>query len=163
MRTTITLAASALLLAVLTGCSSSDDDAAPGSTASPSAPAVTQEPGNSTPPEETSDATGEPTDGTAELEQAVRAYTDAYFGGEASTAHRMLSERCRKDINELVFGASVKQAAEEYGPDHPATDVQAEVSGDLARVSYKVQGLPKFDQQAQPWTLEGGAWKYDAC
>lgn len=161
--TTITLAAGALLLAALTGCSSSDDDAAPGSTASPSAPAVTQEPSSSPQPEETGGATGEPTDGTAKLEQAVKDYTAAYFAGEASTAHRMLSERCRDQINELMFGATVKAAAEEYGPDHPATDVQAEVSGELARVSYRVEGLPKFDQSQQPWTLEGGAWKYDAC
>lgn len=162
MRTTITLAAGVLLLAALTGCSANDDAAtpAPSSTASPSAP---QEPSSSTPPAESSGATGEPTADTAELEQAVKDYTDAYFAGEASTAHRMLSERCRKDINELMFGATVKAAAEEYGPDHPATDVQAEVSGDLARVSYRVEGLPKFDQSQQPWALEGGAWKYDAC
>lgn len=159
MRTTTTLAASALLLAALTGCSANDDDAAPGSTASPSAPA----PGTTTPPAETSDPTGEPTADTGALEQAVKDYTSAYFGGEASTAHRMLSERCRDQINELVFGATVKAAAEEYGPDHPATDVQADVSGDMARVSYRVQGLPKFDQSQQPWAREGGAWKYDAC
>lgn len=163
--TTITLAAGALLLAALAGCSSSDDDAAPApsTTASPSAPQEPSQDSGTTPPAATSGAPAEPTADTAALEQAVRDYTAAYFAGEASTAHRMLSERCRKDINELLFGASVKQAAEEYGPDHPATDVQAEVSGDLARVSYKVQGLPKFDQSQQPWTLEGGAWKYDAC
>ncbi|MCI3153215.1 hypothetical protein ELQ39_15890 [Streptomyces sp. GB4-14] len=164
MRTTIiTLAAGALLLAALTGCSSTDDDAAPGNTASPSAPQEPSQESSTTPPAETSGTPEEPTTGTAALEQAVKDYTSAYFGGEASTAHRMLSERCRGEINELVFGATVKQAAEEYGPDHPATDVQADVSGDLARVSYKVEGLPKFDQSQQPWTLEGGAWKYDAC
>jgi hypothetical protein len=162
MRTTITLAAGALLLAALTGCSSTDDDGtpAPSTTASPSAPQEPSSGASTTPPPATSGAPGDPTD---DLEQAVKDYTAAYFAGEASTAHRMLSERCRDQINELMFGASVKQAAEEYGPDHPATDVQAEVSGELARVSYKVEGLPKFDQSQQPWTLEGDAWKYDAC
>ncbi|MGQ5576060.1 hypothetical protein [Streptomyces sp. ECR3.8] len=164
--TTITLATGALLLAALTGCSANDDDGtpAPSTTASPSAPQEPSQGSSTTPPApEPSSEPGDPADGGGDLEQAVKDYTAAYFAGEASTAHRMLSERCRDQINELMFGATVKAAAEEYGPDHPATDVQAEVSGDLARVSYKVEGLPKFDQQAQPWTLEGGAWKYDAC
>ncbi|MFF7073825.1 hypothetical protein [Streptomyces pseudovenezuelae] len=55
------------------------------------------------------------------------------------------------------------QTAKDYGSDHPATDVRATVSGEMDRVSYKVTGLPKFDQQGQPWTVEGGAWKYDVC
>ncbi|MFF8447886.1 hypothetical protein ACF06Q_09315 [Streptomyces leeuwenhoekii] len=151
IRTTITTAV--LLLAALTACSSSDGD---GDTASPapSAPATSSEP---------STAPSPPPGDAAELEKAVEAYTAAYFAGEASTAHRMLSERCREKINELVYGATVKQAAKDYGPDHPATDVRAEVSGDMARVSYKVKGIPKLDQDAQPWAREGGDWKYDAC
>lgn len=154
MRTTTTATLAAVLLLALTACSSSDDD----STDSKPAPAASSE---SSPTTEESSAPAD--DNTAALEQAVKDYTAAYFKGEASTAHRMLSERCRGQINELVFGATVEQAAKEYGPDHPATDVEAEVSGELARVSYRVEGLPKFDQQAQPWTLEGGDWKYDAC
>ena len=70
--------------------------------------------------------------------------------------------RCAKVTPEAYAGV-VKKFAADYGPDHPATGVQAEVSGKLARVTYKVEGLPKFDQQAQPWAREGGAWKYDAC
>lgn len=148
MRTRATITLAVALLA-LTACSSSGDDAA-------------KEPSNSTTTEQEPSTTPTPA-GAAELTAAVQAYTAAYFKGEASTAHRMLSERCKGKINELVYGATVEQAAKEYGPDHPATDVQAEVSGKLARVTYKVKGLPKFDQQAQPWTREDGAWKYDAC
>jgi hypothetical protein len=33
----------------------------------------------------------------------------------------------------------------------------------MGRASYKVRGLPKYDQQAQPRTREGDGWKYNAC
>lgn len=149
MRTTITLATAAALLA-LTACSSSNDD--PGTPAS-SSPATEQQEPSITPT---------PAD-AAELTAAVQAYTTAYFKGDTDAAYATLSKRCQGKITAEVYGAVVKQAAADYGQDHAATDVKAEVSGELARVSYKVQGLPKFDQAQQPWTREGGAWKYDAC
>ncbi|MGY0067706.1 hypothetical protein ACWZEH_12940 [Streptomyces sp. QTS137] len=158
MHTRATITTAVLLLAALTACSSSDD----GDTSAdpkPTAPAATSTPSSSAAEESSAPAA----DDTAVLEDAVKAYTEAYFAGEASTAHRMLSERCRKEINPLVYGEVVRQAKKDYGPDHPATDVTAEVSGDMARVSYKIEGLPKLDQEAQPWAREGGAWKYDAC
>ncbi|MGI3198429.1 hypothetical protein ACRJ4B_16055 [Streptomyces sp. GTA36] len=154
MRTTtvITLATAALL--ALTACSSSNDDSK--ATPASSSPSTA----SSAPATPTASA---PADGAAELEQAVTAYTAAYFKGDAKAAYAALSQRCTKKADPDMYAATVQQAAKEYGPDHPATDVHASVSGELARVSYKVKGLPKFDQQAQPWTREGGAWKYDAC
>jgi hypothetical protein len=159
MRTRATITTTALLLAALTACSSSDDstDAAPSS--SPSAPATTSQPSD-TPP--ATDPTETPVD-DGDLEQAVKQYTDAYFAADTATAYGLLSKRCKGQMDEIVFGSLLKEATKQYGPDHPATDVKTQVSGDLARVTYKVEGLPKFDQQAQPWTREGGAWKYDAC
>ncbi|MFF9205131.1 hypothetical protein ACF1AE_25585 [Streptomyces sp. NPDC014986] len=148
MRTRATTTLAALLLAALTACSSGDDAPAASDSGTPVAESTT-----AVPKEHEAD----------DLTAAVQVYTAAYFEGDADTAYGMLSERCRGKINELMYGATVEQTAKEYGPDHPATDVQADVSGELARVSYKVEGLPKFDQQAQPWTLEDGAWKYDAC
>src|SRR5690606_32128950 len=156
MRTRATITLTAALLLTATACTADDPS---GSAPSTPAPATTSAPA-STSPAEPSGGTG---DGANAVEDAVRAYTDAYFAGEASTAHGMLSERCRKEINPLLFGETVRQANKEHGPDHPATDVKAEVSGSLARVSYKVEGLPKFDQTQQPWAREGGDWKYDAC
>lgn len=149
-RATTMLVTTAVLTAALTACSSSND----GTDAKPSAstPATTAAPTTSTPPT-----------GNAALEQAVKAYTAAYFKGDTDTAYGLLSKRCQGRIDRDVYAATVKQAHTDYGPDHPATGVQADVSGGLARVSYKVQGLPKFDQTGQPWTREGGAWKYDAC
>lgn len=156
MRTRATILITTALLATATACSSGDDSS--GSAPSTPAPATTSAPPSS--PAEPSGGTG---DGDGAVEAAVKAYTDAYFAGEASTAHGMLSERCRKEINPLVYGETVRQANKEHGPNHPATDVSAEVSGDLARVSYKIEGLPSLDQAQQPWAREDGAWKYDAC
>lgn len=147
MRTRATITLAAALLA-LTGCTSSSDDK----------PATAED--RSARPTATAAAT--PDGEAAELEQAVRDYTDAYFAGDAA-AYDTLSERCQDKVTPEAYEAVVKQAATDYGKDHPATDVQADVSGDLARVSYKVQGLPKFDQKQQPWTREDGAWRYDAC
>lgn len=152
IRATTTLATTAALLA-LTACSSSNDEAADdptSSTASVGEPSIT--PTN----------TPAPADATA-LERVAATYTDLYFGGSGKAAYAFLSKRCRGKADPTVYAATVEQAAKDYGPDHPATDVHATVSGDMGRVSYKVTGLPKFDQEQQAWAREGGTWKYDAC
>jgi Flp pilus assembly protein TadD len=146
-RAITTLTAAALLLA-LTACSSNDDTPAASDSGSPAPEQTTEVP-----------AAHEADD----LKAAVAVYTAAYFDGNADTAYGMLSARCSKKISPTAYASVVEQAKKDYGPDHPATDVQADVSGKLARVSYKVKGLPKFDQQAQPWALEGDSWKFDAC
>ncbi|CAM5511943.1 MULTISPECIES: hypothetical protein [Streptomyces] len=152
MRTcaTITLAAAALL--ALSACSSSShtDEIRGTHTAQATSPSAQ--------PRTTPSAAG-----ATELQQAVQAYTEAYFKGDATTAYAALSKRCKSKMPSEAYEQIVKRAAADYGTGHPATDMQAQVSGTLARVSYKVRGLPKFDQQAQPWTREGGTWKYDAC
>jgi hypothetical protein len=149
MRTRATTTLAAALLLALTACSSSDDGAAPATDSGTPSP----EPTVSVPAEHEAD----------DLEAAVAVYTSAYFAADTDTAYGMLSERCRKEINPLVYGEMLRQAKKDYGTDHPATDVEAEVSGSMARVTYRVEGLPMLDQESQPWTLEDGAWKYDAC
>ncbi len=149
--TTATLAATAAALLALTACSSSDDDTAADPT--PSTPTATAEAPTTTPT---------PAD-AADLTAAVQRYTTAYFKGDGDTAYAALSKRCKGKINATAYGSIVDQAAADYGPDHSATDVKADVSGELARVTYKVSGLPKLNQDAQPWAREGGDWKYDAC
>ncbi len=148
-RTTTTLAV-ALIAAALTACGSNTDDKA--------APSPTNTTATETPAPAPSADTS-----TADLEHAVQAYTTAYFAADVDTAYSALSARCAKEITKAVYEAVVKKAAADYGPDHPATGITAQVSGDLARVTYKVQGLPKFNQNGQPWAREGGAWHYDAC
>ncbi|NUP19253.1 MAG: hypothetical protein HOZ81_24805 [Streptomyces sp.] len=149
--TTATLATTAALLLALTACSSSDDSS-DADTPDPSPTATAEQPSTTPTPAE-----------TAELTAAVQRYTTAYFKGDGDTAYSALSKRCKGKIDAVAYGSIVDQAAADYGPDHSATDVDAEVSGTLARVTYKVSGLPKLNQDAQPWAREGGAWKYDAC
>ncbi|MFI6039201.1 hypothetical protein ACIBBD_34755 [Streptomyces sp. NPDC051315] len=151
MRTRATTVIAAALLAALTACStaSSDGKAEPaGDSGTPAA-----EPTISVPADKEGD----------DLEAAVAVYTAAYFAADAATAYDMLSKRCRGEITADAYAGVVQQAKADHGEDHPATDVKAEVSGELGRATYKVQGLPEFDQTDQPWTLEDGAWKYDAC
>lgn len=150
-RTTAVLLAAGLL-ATLTACGSSDDDK-PAAPASPSSASAAETPAPSTPAD----------NGTTALTAAVQAYTAAYFKGDADTAYSALSARCAGKISKAQYEGVVTQAATEYGPDHPATNITADVSGDLARVTYKVDGLPKFDQSGQPWAREDGTWRYDAC
>ncbi|MFC9752995.1 hypothetical protein [Streptomyces sp. NPDC056921] len=149
MHTRTATAALAAALLTLTACSSSDDNKPTGAPSSSSEPSAKQ-------PAAPSPAADGP-------EEAVAAYTAAYFKGDATTAYAALSKRCKGKIGPEAYAGVVKQAATDYGTDHPATDVKADVSGDMARVTYKVKGLPKFDQEAQPWARESGAWRYDAC
>ncbi|MFD8154425.1 hypothetical protein ACFV28_27235 [Streptomyces sp. NPDC059720] len=37
----------------------------------------------------------------------------------------MLSDRCRKEINPLLYGETLRQAKRDYGSDHPAADITA--------------------------------------
>lgn len=148
MRTRASIIVAAGLLA-LTACSSGKDD---GASASDSGPADAEQ----------TVAVPEEHEGD-DLEAAAAVYTSAYFAADTDTAYGMLSARCREETGADEYAAVLKRAKADHGPDHPATDVRAEVSGKLGRVSYKVQGLPEFDQRAQPWALEDGAWKYDAC
>lgn len=151
MRTTTATLATATLLFVLSACSSIGDDSA-GPT--PRASATVEVPTN----------TPEPAANVEEdLARVAETYTDLYFAGVGESAYAFLSKRCQAKADPAVYSATVEQAAKDYGPDHPATDIRATVSGDMGRVSYKVKGLPSFDQQGQPWTREGGDWKYDAC
>ncbi|MCQ9184206.1 hypothetical protein KMT30_35240 [Streptomyces sp. IBSBF 2953] len=151
MRTRATIALTTALLATLAACSSSSDDKADTPNSSPTTPAA------ETP------TTTPAAPGAVELERVADTYVNLYFGGAGEGAYAFLSKRCRAKADPATYAATVARAAKDYGPDHPATDVHATVSGDMGRVSYKVKGLPKFDQQGQPWTIEDGAWKYDAC
>ncbi|MGW0932029.1 hypothetical protein [Streptomyces sp. NPDC002644] len=159
MRIRVLPAAMVVALSLLTGCSSGD---ASQEEESPKAGAV--------------DTAAEEKPATAEtraLAKDVRTYIGAYFGNDASTSLGMMSQRCQDVLaheaehadkrGEEAYAAAVADIAEKHGP-REATDVTVdEVSGDQARVSYRVKGLPEFDQKGQPWLREKGAWKYDAC
>ncbi|WP_151772287.1 hypothetical protein [Streptomyces abyssomicinicus] len=145
-------------LSLLAGCSQDDEAADHGSGAASSE----------------SSSENKPSAGEASaLERAVEAYVTAYFGNDAPTALGMMSQRCRTVLvheaehadkrGEEAYAAAVEQVAGEHGPRKAADVTVDEVTGDRARVSYRVEGLPEFDQKGQPWAREDGAWRYDAC
>lgn len=146
-RTATTLAA-AVLLAALTACGSADGGTEPAPTTAASS--------SSTP----TTATGD--NDRAALENSVRDYTRALFAPDPDTGYRLLSARCKAEMPEPEFKALAEQAHHEYGALTIKTISVDQLSGDMARVSYGV-GVPQFERKAQPWTREGGVWRWDAC
>lgn len=134
--------ATAVMLLALTACSNSGDTS------------------DKTPAESRHTTTVAPD--TANLEQAVRDYTAAYFKPDPATGYAMLSKRCKAEISQAMFAAQLEQASKDYGPQTVKTITVDQVSGDLARVTYGV-GLPVLDQNGQPWAREDGEWRFDAC
>jgi hypothetical protein len=150
MRHTTTAAAAVLLLA-LTACSTTADNPPAAASSKAGQSAGTEQP--STPPAD---------DGKAQLEQAVRAYSKAYFATDTKAAHGMMSTRCQAKIPAEVYGPVVEASVKQYGVHDIKTFTVDQLSGDLARVTYTYP-VPALDQKQQPWAREGGAWKYDGC
>jgi hypothetical protein len=146
-----TAAAAAVLLLTLTACSTTADNPPAAASPKPGQNASTEQP--STPPAD---------DGKAQLEQAVRAYSDAYFATDTAKAHGMMSARCQDKIPAEVYGPVVEASVKQYGVHDIKTFTVDQLSGDLARVTY-TYAVPALDQKQQPWAREGGAWKYDGC
>ncbi|WLQ46556.1 hypothetical protein P8A21_03160 [Streptomyces poriferorum] len=75
----------------------------------------------------------------------------------------MMSARCQTEVPKVTLSGALDRAAADYGQ-HKATNITVDQqSGDLARVTYGVEGIPKFDQKSQLWVREEGQWRYDAC
>ncbi len=103
-------------------------------------------------------------DDAAELEDAVRAYTEAFFAPDPDAAYDLLSARCRETIDEEAYTTTLEDGAGRYGELTVESFTVEEMDGGAARVTYGV-GEPEIDQQllAQPWTREEGGWRWDAC
>lgn len=152
--TRLALAAAALVAAAsLTACSSDSATSTP--KAGSGGVAVSLSPSKS------AGAKAPVADGKAELEKSVRAYTDGLFGG-VGDGYDLMSKRCQAEMAEARFVAMSKQAHHEYGALKVKTLNVDQLAGDLARVSYGV-GVPQFERKGQPWSREGGVWKWDAC
>lgn len=161
MRTRLVAAAlAAAALLTVTACSSSDS-----SEAKPTATTATPATPRTTVPVPTTPTTPPPTSPSSEqaaLEQAVRAYSEAYFKPDATAAYAMLSARCQQQIDATMYGSVIEQAAKDYGTQAIKTLTVDQLAGDLARVTYTYD-VPKLNQAGQPWAREGGQWRYDAC
>lgn len=144
MQRTTAAAIAAVLLGTLTACSGSAND----KPAHRPTPATAQAPA--------------PDASRADLEEAVRAYTAAYFKPDVTTAYGMISSRCKEQITKPALNALLERANQMHGDRTVKRFAVDKLSGDMARVTYGV-GLPRYDQHDQPWTREGGRWRYDAC
>ncbi len=116
--------------------------------------------GSSPAPLPTSTPTSEAT--APALQDAVRAYSAAYLGGEADVAWSILSSRCQDRLGRSEFNALVSGATALYG-DAKIQDFHIdELAGTLARVTYTFDN-PAINQDREPWSFEDGAWKEDDC
>lgn len=96
------------------------------------------------------------------LEAAVRAYSQAYLGGQGSAAYGLLSQRCQARISATDMEALTAAAQAQYGPE-PITTLTVNTHVDtLARVSYTYPD-PAINQREEPWVFENDAWHQDDC
>jgi hypothetical protein len=97
-----------------------------------------------------------------ELRVAVQAYSDAFLTGQPVEGYALFSARCKERVSLSYFTGLVTGAKGAYGSALPFKSFDAEVSGDLARVTYTYD-VPALDQTAEPWTYEDGQWRQDDC
>ncbi|MDH6227822.1 nuclear transport factor 2 family protein [Streptomyces sp. MJP52] len=155
-RMVIPLALAGLLL---TGCGSSSDEAdgtAGGERPDTAAASASASPESTPTPKASPSASAD-----AELKKAVQAYSDAFLTGDTA-AYDMLSERCRKRTDKNTFTGHLMAARTMYGNALPMTSYKAEVSGDMARVTYTYE-VSGIDQESEPWVEENGVWRQDDC
>lgn len=100
-------------------------------------------------------------DDSAELKQAVQAYSDGFLSGNAKT-YEMFSKRCQDRTNKNEFLGILMGAKSTYGSALPLETFDADISDDMARVTY-TYSLAAINQAAEPWIREGGEWKQDDC
>jgi hypothetical protein len=107
------------------------------------------------------DASSDPA-GEGALREAVQGYSDAFLNAEPIEAYEYFSMRCAEQTSLSYFTGIVTAAKELYGASLPIKDYDAEVAGNLARVTYTYD-VPALSQTREPWSREDGAWKLDDC
>jgi hypothetical protein len=127
--------------------SASSTSAAPSTAASPSAAAS-----------QTAQAPSE----QEELRQAVVTYSDAFLDAKPTVAYDLFSARCKERVTLSEFTGMLTAAKKMYGKALPIKTLDAQISGDLARVTYTYD-VPALNQTKEPWTREDGKWKQDDC
>ena len=158
---THTAAAAALTAALLTLTACSHDEHSNPPATSP--PATTKAP--TTPPTTVVTRTPPPTtpaNASADLTAAVRTYSDAYFKPDPHKGYSLLSKRCQASVTPTAYAQELTQAVTTYGHQKLQTVKVDRLSGTLGTVSYTYDNSI-LNQDGQPWTQEGGAWRYDDC
>ncbi|MEX5712949.1 hypothetical protein AB1484_33025 [Parafrankia sp. FMc6] len=148
----------AMLAVAVTGCGSSS---ATGSSNAPSGVSGTTETAETTAvATPAAVAAGQPD--RVGLEAAVRAYSQAYLGGQGSVAYGLLSRRCQFRVGAAEMDGLTAAARAQYGPQPITTLTVDTFAGTLARVSY-VYPDAAINQREEPWAFENGAWHQDDC
>ena len=153
MKKLATLAIAATVLLGACGGGSSDD-ASP-TTTKANDTTGTEASTSSAPPATTTEADA------PSLEDAVRAYTDAFLGGDEEAAYALLSERCHGEMASAQFKDIVDQAEATYSGES-ITSYAENVNGNTATVTYELTD-PVLNQTNERWVLENGAWLNDEC
>ncbi|MCW2763512.1 MAG: hypothetical protein JWR85_3713 [Marmoricola sp.] len=152
-----------MALFLLAGCGAADEGSA--SETSPSSSADVSPTTEAAPTTaeiaETSTESSAPA-GDEALRAAVQGYSDAFLGGDPTVAYDYFSARCRQQVSLSYFTGIVMAAGQVYGSVLPITSYQAQVAGDMARVSYTYD-VAALNQTDEPWSREDGAWKQDDC
>lgn len=105
---------------------------------------------------------GNEPDAESAIREAAQAYSDAFLTGDADAAYELFSERCKARTDETEFAAGVSVASGMYGEPLPFATFEADVSGDMARVTYTYTDAPEINQDSEPWVNEDG-WRQDDC
>ena len=98
----------------------------------------------------------------AELRQAVVAYSDAILDAKPTVGYELFSARCEERVTLSEFTGMLMAAEQKYGKAMPIRTFEAQISGDLARVTY-IYDVPALNQTKEPWAREDGTWKQDDC
>lgn len=148
---TLPLLAALVLLMALAGCGSGNP--AVGESASPP-PSSSSESASATPSQSPSGGS------QAELERAVRAYSEAFLGGKAKAAWLMRSEAAQASISYAEFKVAVDAAAQIYGDAEMTALEVVDNTGRAAHVTYRYD-IGELDQVREPWVYQDGQWRCD--
>jgi hypothetical protein len=115
---------------------------------------------SSTSPAAVAPASPSPVDQSAELEQAVRAFSGACLSGDAEASWKLLSEKSRDATSKDSWRAIVAAIAEQWGDAKLKSVKVVAIGEDAALVTYRYTD-PAIDQVREPWVREAGAWRCD--
>lgn len=99
---------------------------------------------------------------TGDLATTVETYINSLFNGHAADVYDTVSQRCVPAVGDRETFAESWEDAASYG-DLKAGNVEATVDGDSGRASYTVGNRDSLTRTRQQWTMEDGAWRWDAC
>ncbi len=100
--------------------------------------------------------------GTASPAIDVFEYTAAFGLGSSDAAWNLVSSRCKAVVNEAEFRATVT-AAGELATGLAASNISVDMDGSTALVDYDTNDPSIGSFVDQPWILEDGRWRWDAC